>query len=224
MSDRGVTVVLPYRGRETQVMHLLPRLLRPGRNVAHVVVAEQGNSLAFNRGAVKNAGFDAAVQTLGLSDSDTVCFHDVDVCPEDKFGAYPSCLPNEIWHLYGHEHCLGGVVCVTVGDFKRMGKFAHWDRWGREDTDLMQQAQRCLVHVNHTRFTHRFKPSALGFYEVDAKGRRQSTKDIRQTLMAKIQAAPKDDKALDRGTKTVFQTCMAAPTLSKSTLHYVFLP
>jgi hypothetical protein len=217
-----VTVILPYRSRETQIEQLVPKLLQKGRNVANIVIAEQANTGPFNRGAVKNAGFDAAVKALGLQDSDTVCFHDVDVCPEDRFGDYPDCRKNEIWHLYGHAHCLGGVVCVTVGDFKKMGQFAHWEGWGKEDTDLMQSAKRELVHVNHTRFVDRFKPSPVGFYEMDAQGRRQSPVDIRNNLTAKIaesKAKPATNASLSYG--PYFKSCIVAPTVAPNIVHYL---
>eukprot|EP00053_Salpingoeca_punica_P011366 m.101408 g.101408 ORF g.101408 m.101408 type:complete len:229 (-) comp15659_c1_seq1:468-1154(-) len=227
----GVVVILPYRSREAQLLHLLSHLLKdPGRrNIRAVVIAEQGNLAPFNRGAIKNAGFDLAVRALNLQPTDTVCFHDVDVCPEQEFGAYPDCLPNEIWHLYGHEHCLGGVVCVTVADFVRMGKFSHWDRWGREDTDLMQAAKRLLVHVNHTRFVNRFKPVRHGFFEVDSQCRRQTVDAIRQQLREKIVASrdtasgSTSQDLVRGGTLVVFGTTMVVPTLRRDVVHGIFL-
>jgi hypothetical protein len=217
-----VTVILPYRSRETQIHQLVPKLLQPGRNVKNIVIAEQANTDVFNRGAVKNAGFEAAVRALELKDSDTVCFHDVDVCPEDRFGDYPDCRKNEIWHLYGHAHCLGGVVCVTVGDFRKMGQFGFWDGWGREDTDLMQSAKRELVHVNHTRFVDRFKPSPVGFYELDANGRRLGTADVRALLTAKIaanKAKPPANTSLHYGPH--FRSCTVAPSTTPNIAHFL---
>lgn len=229
----AVTVIVPYRDRTVQLEMLVQQLLKPGRNVRAVVIAEQGDTGAFNRGAVKNAGFQQAVRQLCLQDTDTVCFHDVDVMPGDRV-AYPDCQPNEIRHLYGHEHCLGGVVCVTVGDFRRLGMFAHWTGWGREDTELMDQAKRLLVYVNHSQFVPRFaKPGAASlqppetasraFYEVDDKGARQTPDQVRAALMAKIRnlqsssSASNGDEQLKRG--DVFNACFAH-VVRRGVLHF----
>lgn len=190
--QKGVVIIIPYRQRHVQLGKLLDELYKPERNVHAVIIAEQGNKASFNRGAVKNAGFETAVADLKLTDTDTVVFHDVDVCPEPGFTAYPTCVPGVINHLYGHDHCLGGVVCVTVGDFKKMGMFAHWEFWGREDVHLNDSARDNGININRRMFTPRLgpkpgKPSRNDFFEMDTAGARESIASLRSQLAEKLQ-------------------------------------
>lgn len=229
-----VTIIVPFRDRSVQLDMLMQRLLEPDRNVRAIIIAEQGDTEAFDRGAVKNAGFLQAVRQLKLKDTDTVCFHDVDVMPGDRV-EYPDCQPNEIRHLYGHEHCLGGVVCMTVGDFRRMNMFAHWTSWGREDTELMEQAKRLQVFVNHTQFVPRFTTlkhsvSSMNknnkFYEVNEHGVRQTPDDVRAALMAKVRDLPQYNdndnisNKLVRG--DVFRSCFMHEAV-RGVLHFYLL-
>lgn len=232
---QGVVVIVPYRHRRTQLLKLLEELHKPNRNIYAVVVAEQANNADFNRGAVKNAGFEMAVSDLGLEDADTVVFHDVDVCPEPHFKAYPSCVPGVINHLYGHDHCLGGVVCVTVGDFKRLGMFSHWDYWGREDKHLNDSATDIGININRRNFTPRLgpkpgKPSRIDFFEMDVDGNRESFESLRTQLMEKM--ANRDETFKDlknkpelsqgpRFTKCVMGVISPAPVMMR---HYFVSP
>jgi N-terminal region of glycosyl transferase group 7 len=232
---QGVVVIVPYRKRRVQLLKLMAELQTSGRNVSAVVVAEQGNTAEFNRGAVKNAGFEMAVADLGLEDMDTVVFHDVDVCPEATFKAYPTCVPGVINHLYGHDHCLGGVVCVTVGDFKKMGMFAHWDYWGREDVHLNDSAKDNGININRRNFTPRLgpkagKPSRTDFFEMDADGNRESFESLRTQLMEKMAKRDETFKQLHnkpeltqgpRFTKCLMGVVSPAPVLSR---HYFVFP
>lgn len=229
---QGVVVIIPYRQRRTQLLKLLAELHKPNRNINAIVVAEQGNTGEFNRGAVKNAGFEMAVCDLGLESTDTVVFHDVDVCPETTtFKAYPSCVPGVINHLYGHDHCLGGVVCVTVGDFIKMGMFAHWDYWGREDVHLSNSAADNGIDINRRNFTPRLgpkpgKPSRTDFFEMDMDGNRESVASLRTQLTEKMAKRDslfkdlKDKPELSQGprfTKCVMGVVSPAPVLMR---HY----
>lgn len=232
---KGVVVIIPYRQRKTQLRKLVEELNKPGRNVRAIVIAEQANKADFNRGAVKNAGFEAAVLDLGLKDDDTVVFHDVDVCPDEGFTAFPDCSTGVICHLYGHDHCLGGVVCVTVGDFKKMGMFAHWDFWGREDVHLNNSAQDNGILINRRRFTPRLGPrpgkqSFRDFYEMDTDGNRETFQSLHEQLMEKMKARDEAFKGLtekpdlkhgSRFTECVMGVVSPSPILTR---HYFVSP
>lgn len=163
----AIVAIIPYRDRAPQIAKLIPELLK--RNVDRVVVSEQAEGKAFNRGLAKNVG--AAFASPGLRDDDTLYFHDVDLMPGAKVRSYPAVSPGTVVHLYGHRHCLGGVVGVTYGTFKRIGGFCNnqW-AWGGEDRGLQQAAEAVGVGVDRSLFRQRFTDDAW-FAEMDSAGR-----------------------------------------------------
>jgi len=126
-----VTVVVPYRNRGPQLAQLLP-VLQSHPDIAHIHVCEDVGAGPFNRGWVKNVGF---LQARELRPDSTVYFHDVDLLPGRLL--YPDATPGGVVHLYGHPHCLGGIVGMRAADFDSVGGFAE-DHvlWGGEDRRL----------------------------------------------------------------------------------------
>jgi hypothetical protein len=180
-------------------------------------MSTQGDTKAFNRGGMKNAGFDAAVRALKLKSSDTICFHDVDVFPDPSFGNYPCVESKEIIHLYGHMHCLGGVVCISVADFEFLGRFAQWDQWGSEDADLMKQARMCTdMRINHSMFYPRFSKISGSFYELDERGQRETGESLQAQLRKKITTPRPANAKLSR--QQLPMTTMLVPTYDE--MHY----
>src|ERR1700753_3792236 len=92
MADQHLKIVVPYRDRAAHLAQFLPHIrdyLDDAGIAATIVIAEQAPGEAFNRGAMKNAGF-----LLGGS-SDYTCFHDVDYLPLDADYDWtddPACL------------------------------------------------------------------------------------------------------------------------------------
>jgi glycosyl transferase family 7 (putative galactosyltransferase) len=77
-------IVVPYRERAEHLAEFIPHICglfgdgAPNVDLAvRVVISEQSRGLPFNRGFVKNAGFELLAQ-----EADYVCFHDVDLLPE----------------------------------------------------------------------------------------------------------------------------------------------
>ena len=127
--------------------------------------------LPFNRGWVKNAGFLEAE----LDDADTVFFHDVDLLPGPST-VYPAVAAGTVLHLYGHTHCLGGVVGMTAAAFRRLGGFpAGLWAWGHEDTALQLACVNAGVRVDREVFTDRFTDDDA-WREMDGAGRPMSGK------------------------------------------------
>ena len=145
--------VVPYRDRSAQLATLLPALLR---SFDRVVIAEQGPGRPFNRGAIK----DHAVDHCGLVPRDTIYFHDVDLLPGPRFGGYPLADASTVHHVYGHRHCLGGIVGMQLRTYRAAGGFPRdkWS-WGGEDTCLQQRVLRAGFTIARPQrtFTLRFK-------------------------------------------------------------------
>jgi hypothetical protein len=142
---------VPYRDREEHLDNFLPQIhdhLKDAGLSFHIVIAEQEDGLAFNRGAMKNAGF-----LLGGA-SDYTCFHDVDYLPLNADYGWtddPACLvltgnqdlgvkktgPVQPIHL-DMKNFFGGVVMVPDALFRQVDGYSngYWG-WGYEDTDLL---------------------------------------------------------------------------------------
>lgn len=167
--------IVPYRDRELQLGRILPVLQR---NFDRVVVAEQAPGRPFNRGLAKNVGY---VLAAPLS-TDTVVFHDVDLLAGGTGSAqYRSVDDGRIEHLYGHLHCLGGVVAMRAATVVALDGFCNnlWE-WGGEDRALQLTAAARRIPIDRSRFTQRFE-NAMWFAELAADG-------VPQTNLAEAKA------------------------------------
>ncbi len=155
--------IVPFRDRDAQLDALLPRLQA---HFDRIVIAEQGPGHSFNRGAIKNAG----VLHSEASPTDTLYFHDVDLMPGRRFPGYPN-APNDstIVHMYGHRHCLGGIIGMRRCAFDALGGFVSKWTWGGEDTDLQVRAMRHGLKIDRSLFTLRFQNDAV-MVELDDSG------------------------------------------------------
>lgn len=157
--------IIPYRDRELQLARLLPRLVQR-INVERVVVCEPVDDGEFNRGWVKNVGFRVAQ----AAPAQTVYFYDVDLLPGPRLDRLPNAAPYQVVHLYGHPHCLGGIVGMRARDFEAAGGFVN-DRqaWGGEDRYLRQACEAAGMRLPARPTCLRFEDD--GFVrEMDAVG------------------------------------------------------
>ena len=181
--------VVPYRDRAAQLHTLLPVLRR---HFDRVVIVEQAQGLPFNRGAIKDCG----VAHCGLQPSDTLCFHDVDLLPGPRFRGYPTAQPDAVHHLYGHRHCLGGIIAMQLQTYRALGGFQRdkWS-WGGEDTDLQRRALARGLTIVRAPFTLRYQDDA-SVTELDAAGRPMRGAAARELFLAEFarrRAAPEDE-------------------------------
>ena len=146
---RRLALVVPYRDRADQLARFLPHITTYferdlfDRTIAYTLhIVEQSADSAFNRGALKNAGF-----LLARENADYVCFHDVDYLPIWADYSYVQQPTRLIWHgLYpqpGYDTFLGGVVAFTRADFERINGYSNdYAGWGYEDDDLRERCRR----------------------------------------------------------------------------------
>ena len=146
-------IVVPYRDREKQLRRFLPHIrdyFAKSFIPYHLVIAEQAEGLPFNRGAMKNAGYQ-----LGGA-SDYTCFHDVDYLPLEADYNWSDCPAGLVWA--GAESIpiktrgltryikpnlaqfFGGAVLMPNALFERVDGYSnlYWG-WGYEDTDLISR-------------------------------------------------------------------------------------
>ena len=112
-------IIVPYRDREEHLSRFIPEiqshLEKTSIDDYEVFVINQDNDLPFNRGWLCNIGFTLAKNAK----CDYVCFHDVDMLPEDDSCDYSwvdrptqlsTRLSNNKYKLPYPEY-FGGVHC-----------------------------------------------------------------------------------------------------------------
>ena len=98
--------------------------------------SEQAGSGLFNRGMLKNVGFD-----LAKADADYVCFHDIDYLPLWADYSYPEKPTRIIWHglrvTEEYDRFFGGALLFPTEDFAAVNGYSndYWG-WGSEDVDI----------------------------------------------------------------------------------------
>ena len=135
-------IIVPYRNRDTQLAKFKTKmqsyLIKKGINYK-IIIVEQDDASAFNRGSLCNIGFEQAVKYR----CDYVVFHDVDMLPIDVDYSYS----NKPIHLATQDipfkTYFGGMTLFPVEDFKKIDGFSnnYWG-WGFEDDDLRHRCHR----------------------------------------------------------------------------------
>lgn len=146
---KKLNIIVPYRDRAEHLSAFIPHMSgyftrdKLDKNIQVMIhIVEQVSPAPFNRGKLKNAGFD-----LTRRDGDYVCFHDVDYLP---IWADYSWSPNPvrvIWHgltlKENYDNFFGGVVLMDNAVFQKANGYpnCYWG-WGPEDLEL---GQRCRL-------------------------------------------------------------------------------
>ncbi len=156
-SQHRLAILIPYRDREAHLAEFVPYM--KGFFQKHhpnlplqIYVIEQTHEKLFNRGKLMNAGF-----TIAKNNCDYICFHDVDMLPEEghcnySYSPYPTQLATYLdrwdyqvpradgWDV--RKFYWGGVTLFPNDCYELINGFSndYWG-WGSEDMDLHQ---RCL--------------------------------------------------------------------------------
>lgn len=142
VSDRRLTVVIPYRDRETHLRRLLPVLVDKLREqqISHrILVVEQEPGDLFNRGRLINIGIHYDQQA-----ADYYCIHDADAVPvvaDYRCPSQPLRLVHTVLTAAGESlrpaHYFSGAICVRKEHLLAANGFSngYWG-WGKEDDDL----------------------------------------------------------------------------------------
>ena len=144
-----------------------------------IIVVEPVDYVPFNRGWIKNVGF--LLSFAGPDDS--VYFHDADTLPTSDTWVYPPVPRGCVVHLYGHRHCLGGIVGVDPAVFNYIGGFPHTDAWGGEDRQLQSACIKNNIRIDRSLFKERFK--TFDVVELAENGSVEPAEIGRKALMLK---------------------------------------
>jgi hypothetical protein len=150
-------IVVPYRDRQQHLDEFLPRLQQffvgddAGKAIPYrILIAEQAPGLPFNRGAVLNIGFKYLA-----SDTEYVCFHDVDRVPVTADYSWPAAPAMLMFHGLPFKpdmirQLFSGVTLMQNAHFAAANGFSndYWG-WGFEDVDLRERLLRCGLKPEH---------------------------------------------------------------------------
>jgi hypothetical protein len=139
--SKKLGVIVPYRNRYNhlkQFLDYLPKYLSNNKYDYVIIVVNQDNGTAFNRGMLCNIGFEKAKKL----NCDYVVFHDVDMLPikvDYSYSEFPVHLATDNLPF---ESYFGGITLFSVEDFETINGFSnmYWG-WGFEDDDLRY---RCI--------------------------------------------------------------------------------
>jgi hypothetical protein len=145
---RRLAIVVPYRDRQEHLARFLPHMVtyferdKLDRAIDYSIhIVEQLGDGAFNRGALKNAGF-----AIARDAADYFCFHDVDYLPIWADYSYVPRPTRLVWHGLApnadYTGFLGAVVAFNRADFERVNGYSNdYEGWGYEDDDLRTRCQ-----------------------------------------------------------------------------------
>ena len=138
-------VIVPYREREEHLERFIEHFIEfmSDKKINYqIFVIEQYDLKLFNRGRLLNIGYKIAIQ----NGCDYVCFHDVDMLPEEADYSYsmkPTHLASQLSNYnYGmpYDEYFGGVTLFNKYDFEVVNGYSNeYLGWGYEDDDLLNR-------------------------------------------------------------------------------------
>lgn len=176
MSHR-LGIIVPYRDRYKQLVKFkttLKNYLSKFDIDYELIVVEQDNGNAFNRGKLLNVGFLYAKKLK----CDYVIFHDVDMLPYDVDYSYYD-IPlhmatnfittNKFQRIVFDEY-FGGVTLFPSDMFEQINGYSnkYWG-WGYEDTELLHRCKLSKIPLDNKQIIQKGgNVASLKFNGVDA--------------------------------------------------------
>ena len=195
-SNRCLGIVVPYRDRKSHLdefTHYLPRWFSTHRNKAPksivVKIIEQEEGLAFNRGKIKNIGFQLIREV-----ADYVCFHDIDYLPTRADYTEPRAGwahlvskgpenyidPRGVMITIPMTNFSGGVVLFTKNAFEKINGYSnsYWG-WGFEDKDLLMRCRLCDIPFDRRSGRFKLLPHLNAGFEIEGNNIRPNQEHLR---------------------------------------------
>tara|TARA_B100000035_G_scaffold249763_2_gene218633 strand:+ start:67 stop:813 length:747 start_codon:yes stop_codon:yes gene_type:complete len=150
--------LVPYRDREMQQQffdrHMKTYILEDLNSDSYkIYYIHQNDKRAFNRGAIKNIGFNIMKQKYKEDYKNiTFVFNDVDTAPLCPNIFHYHTQPNIIKHFYGYKHALGGIFSIKGSDFEKTNGFPNYWSWGYEDSVLQKRAELKNINIDRREF------------------------------------------------------------------------
>ncbi len=169
-----LSIIVPYRDRENHLRQFVPHMQayfardKVDKDIPYrILIVEQAPGQPFNRGALRNAGFQ-----LSREIADYVCFHDVDYLP--LWADYSPVTQPTVGLYWGAEYrpiaegrsdkairhnvdaLVGGMLLIPTEQFIAVNGYAndYWG-WGHEDMDLHERFARAGISYDRRKGTFR---------------------------------------------------------------------
>ncbi len=144
----NIAYLIPFRNRYQHLEETITYLnnyIQYNNLDADIWIIEQDQFGNWNKGATCNIGFDILKNFYQY-----FVFNDADTYPQLTTNfIYPN--KNEINHIYGYDHCLGGVFSCNKDTFIKVNGFNNnFFNWGREDRDLEDRCKKHNVNINRS--------------------------------------------------------------------------
>lgn len=132
-----VAIIIPYRGRPSQLkilLHNLHQFLKKQQLNYGIFLIEQVNNQTFNRAKLINVGF---IESQKYYDWDCFIFHDVDMIPENDRNLYKcpknprhmSVALDKFDYQLPYRTYFGGITALTKKQFEDINGYSN-DYWG----------------------------------------------------------------------------------------------
>ena len=142
----NLAYLIPHRNRSEQLEKTVEEINKyiKFKNLdADVWIIEQSDLGDWNKGCNLNIGFLIVNKFYKY-----FIFNDCDSYLE-LFTNYSFPAENEIVHLFGYQHCLGGIFSCDRKTFLKLNGFNNnFFNWGREDRDLEDRCKRKKIKIN----------------------------------------------------------------------------
>jgi len=153
-----IIFIVPYRDREVQKTffhhHMTTYILKdlPESDYKIYYIHQLGD-LPFNRGAMKNIGFQVMKEKYPENYKDiTFVFNDVDTAPLIPNLINYETEKNVVKHFYGFKHALGGIFSIKGSDFEKTNGFPNYWSWGYEDSEMQFRVESKRININRDSF------------------------------------------------------------------------
>ena len=139
--------IIPNRNRESTLKFTKDKIFEYVKNnniLSDIWIIHQNNKTNWNKGTTLNIGFKILEPFY-----DYFIFNDADIYLTKNVNPFFSPKNMELLHLYGYNHCIGGIFIINKNDFKLINGFSNnYFNWGREDTDLNDRLIENKIKIN----------------------------------------------------------------------------
>jgi predicted glycosyltransferase involved in capsule biosynthesis len=151
---KDVCIIIPYRDRAQHLSVLVPQLnsILTKENLSYdILVVEQSADKIFNRGKIKNIGFD-----YSKGKYKNYVFHDVDMIPIEEKSSYAvvetpthyAAIVEQFGWSLAYATFAGGVIAFDEHSFVKANGYANdYVGWGAEDDDLYYRCKKNDITV-----------------------------------------------------------------------------
>ena len=159
--------IVPYRNRVQHKFFFSKYMsfILEDKDDYEIYFCHQCDARTFNRGAMKNIGFIAAMNKYPNHYKDiTFIFNDVDTIPFYKIFDYET-SHGIVKHHYGFKYALGGIIVLKGSDFEQLNGFPCFWGWGMEDNVLQKRCDALGLIVDRSQCYNIGSPEILQLFD-----------------------------------------------------------